>query len=137
MKLVRNAGGERVIDRLHAYVGPMGSLDVLTPTLSLFAFASLQRELRELAGARIILPPESEDLCLLGSTADRAARNSLLARAHARRLLDWLTQGRADFRRARSRVPQGAFIVRDTDSRAIHALLGSTSFSTEGLGIAP
>jgi hypothetical protein len=96
----------------------------------------LLQELTAVARTRLVVPPASADLALLGSDADRAARNRLQARWLAGRLAHWL-DNHSDVRRARGAVPQGAFVLRDDETRPLQALLGSLAFSTDGLGLTP
>ena len=86
MKLIRNTGAERVIDLLRPQLTAGRQLDVVTPTISLFAFSEMQREVDALVGCRLLLPSTSAELALLGSDADRAARNRLQTRWLASRL---------------------------------------------------
>ncbi len=74
MKLIRNTGADRVIDLLRPQLTAGHHLDVITPTVSLFAFAGIQREMSALVGCRLLLPSARAELSLLGSDADRAAR---------------------------------------------------------------
>lgn len=112
MRLMRNAGTDRAIDVLRASMGRGHQLDALTPTLSLYAFAELLRETRQLARCRLMLPPDSADLALQGTAADRALRNRLQGRWLASRLGQWI-ESKVDVRRVASKVPQGALIFRD------------------------
>ncbi|MFH1015934.1 MAG: helicase-related protein [Chloroflexota bacterium] len=89
-----------------------------------------------LARCRLLLPPASAELAVLGSDADRTARNRLQTRWLASRLAQWL-QSKAEVRRALGAVPQGAFVVRDSDAQPLQVLLGSLAFSTDGLGLTP
>jgi hypothetical protein len=136
MKLVRNAGTERVIDLIRPWLAPGNQLDIVTPTLSLFAFATILKEATAFARACLLLPPDDTDLALLGTSADRAARNRLQSRWLARCLAQWL-HDKAEIRCAHGPIPQGAFVFRDRDARPQQAFFGSLAFSTDGLGIAP
>ena len=136
MRLVRNVGSDRVIELLRPWLTAGNRLDVVTPALSLFAFAEVLRELAAVAQCRLLLPPESAELAILGTAADRAARNRLQAPWLARSLAEWL-QSNAEIRRALGPIPQGAFVLRDSDARAVQGLLGSLAFSTDGLGLTP
>ena len=136
MKIVRNAGTDRVVDLLRPSLTTGGQLDVVTPSLSVFAFSELQNEVDSLTRCRLLLPPASTDLAVLGSDADRAARNCLQTRWLAERLSQWLAD-RAEVRRAPGAVPQGALVLRDGEGHPLQALLGSLAFSTDGLGLAP
>jgi hypothetical protein len=136
MKILRNTGTERVIDLVRPWLVQGNQLDVVTSSLSLFAYSELLGEVSKLAKTRLLLPPEEADLAFLGAEADRGARNRLQAGWLARRCAAWL-QDKVELRRAPDPVPQGALVVRDGDSRPQQAVLGSFSFNTAGLGITP
>jgi SNF2 family DNA or RNA helicase len=136
MKILRNAGSDRVIDFVRPGFAPGRQLDMVTPTLSLFAFGELQPDLAKLSTARIVLPAVGADLGFLGSDADRPARNRLQARWLAARLAAWF-QGKAELRRAGGSVPQGAMVLREADGAPNQVVLGSFAFSTDGLGLTP
>ena len=136
MRIIPNSGTDRVIDLVRPWLKPCHQLDLISSSLSLFAFAELLDELSRLDRVRLVLPAPGSDLAVLGSEADRAARNRLQARWLARRCAEWL-ESKADLRRASGPVPQGAVVVRDADEQPTQAILGSFSFSTDGLGIAP
>jgi SNF2 family DNA or RNA helicase len=111
-------------------------LGVVSATLSAFSFAELFSELKDIDTCQLILPANVEDLELLGSVADRPARNRLQIRWIAGQLLQWLTQ-KVHLRQAISTVPQGAIVIREADGQPVQALLGSLSLSSDGLGTAP
>ena len=136
MRIVPNTGTDRVVDIVRPWLQTGRRIDLASGTLSLFAFAELAGSLGRLAGARLVLPPDEKALDLLGSSADRAARNGLQARWIAGRCAAWIEQT-AEVRRANGSVPQGAVVLRNGDGGAKQALLGSFSFSTDGLGLAP
>lgn len=136
MKLVGNTGTNRVLDLIRPGLAQGNLLDVVTPAFSLFAFAEVQNDINALARCRLLLPPITEDLAIVGSEADRTLRNRLQTRWLAGRLIQWL-QNKTEVKRAPGPVPQGAFIVRDGNSKPLQALLGSLAFSTDGLGITP
>jgi superfamily II DNA or RNA helicase len=136
MKLIHNIGKERVIDFIRPWLKPGNHLDMVTPLFSLFAVAELFEGSSALAKTRLILPPEGADLALLGGKADRAARNRLQLRWLAKRCAAWLER-MVEVRRAGAAVPQGAVVVRDRETQPRQVLLGSFSFSTDGLGITP
>ena len=136
MKIVRNTGTDRVIDIVRPWLQADNRVDLASRTLSLFAFGELVGDLARTAKARLVLSPDEADLDLLGSVADRVARNGLQGRWLAGRCADWI-ENTAEVRRARAAVPQGAMVLRNGDGRAGQGLLGSFSFSTDGLGLAP
>ena len=136
MRIVSNTGTDRVVDIVRPRLGVDNRVDLASRTLSLFAFGELAGNLARMAGARLVLPPDEADLDFLGSVADRAARNRLRARWLAGHCADWIETA-AEVRRAKGSVPQGAMVLRNGDGHAGQALLGSFSFSTDGLGLAP
>jgi len=136
MKLIRNSGSDRVIDLLRAELTAGRQCDVVTSAMSLFAFSELLQELTALDCCRLLLPPAGADLAVLGLAADRAARNRLQGRWLATRLTQWL-ESKTEVRRAAGAVPQGAFVLRDAESRPLQVLLGALTFSTDGLGLTP
>ncbi len=136
MRVIRNAGTDRVIDLLRPWLYSCYQLDLVTPTLSLFAFGRLFDEISNLENVRLLLPPDGADLAFFGTDADRTARNRLQSRWLAKRCSEWIEQI-VESRRASAPVPQGIMVLRDRDSNPQHALLGSFAFSTDGLGITP
>lgn len=136
MKLIRNTGTDRVVDLLRPLLTPDWQLDGATGGLSLFAFAALMEELTALHRARLILPPVANDLGLLGTPNDRAARNQLQSPRIAARLAAWIDE-HAEVRRANAAVPQGVLVVRDESGQAVRGLAGALAFTTDGLGLAP
>ncbi|MGA8611832.1 MAG: SNF2-related protein, partial [Xanthobacteraceae bacterium] len=136
MKLVRNTGNDRVVDLIGPMLGGGRRLDIVTPSLSLFAFAGLLSQLTALSGCRLVLPPDGGDIALFGSVADRSARNGLKTRWLASRMARWLAET-VEVRRATGSIPQGALVVRDGSDQPLQVLLGSLAFSTDGLGLTP
>ena len=136
MRIVANTGTERVVDIIQPWLRPGNRVDLASGSLSLHAFGELAEELSRMAGARLVLPPEDTELGLVGADGDRAARNRLQGRWLANRCADWVERT-AEVRRAERPVPQGAVVIRSGDGRPRQAVLGSFSFSTDGLGLTP
>ncbi|HUN43613.1 MAG TPA: helicase-related protein [Acetobacteraceae bacterium] len=136
MKFLRNVGAERVIDLVRPWIASGNQLDVMTSCLSMFALAEILGEIPKLAKVRLLLPSNEIDLALLGTDADRGARNRLQTRWLAKRCARWM-QDQVELRRARGAIPQGAIVLRDHEQQPRQAVLGSFAFSTEGLGIRP
>ncbi|MCX5908763.1 MAG: hypothetical protein NTY64_16690, partial [Deltaproteobacteria bacterium] len=91
MKLISNTGTNRVIDTLRQSFPSGAALDIASPFLSLFAFAELRDLLNNTTHSRLILPLDADgDLTLLGSAADRPARNRLHTRWLARECAQWI-----------------------------------------------
>ena len=135
MRVIVNTGSDRVVDLMRPWLKPDHQLDMVSPSLSLFAFEELQADLQQLGTARLILPKGTEAICLLGQEADRSARNRLRAQWLAKSLGTWIRE-KAELRCAKAAVPQGAVVLRDTHAPK-QAILGSFAFSTDGLGMTP
>lgn len=136
MRLIGSKGGDRVLDLIQEGTTKGDTLDLVSDSLSLFAFEALAKPLDDLAQARLLLPREGEDLAFLGGEQDRSRRNQLQQRWLARELAEWL-RTKADVRRARGQVPQGALIIRHSDGQPTQAAAGAASLSTDGIGLAP
>ena len=136
VRIVTNRGTDRVIDLVRPWLQSGNRLDMITSEFSLFAYAELHEALRKLAGIRLILPAEGADLVLLGSTGDRAARNKLISRWLAGRAADWVEK-QGHLRAAPGPVPQGSFVLRDSEDSPQLAILGAMEFSTRGMGVMP
>ena len=136
MRIISNKGTDRVVDLIQPWLRSGHKVDLASETLSLHVFGELAKKLSRIANARLVLPPTNAELRLFGSDADRAARNRLQGRWLARRCADWIEK-KVKVRRTDRPVPQGAIVLRDGDGRSQQGVLGSFSFSTDGLGLAP
>jgi len=137
MKLIKNSGNDRVVDELKRCLAPRSSLDVASPTFSLFAFAELRELLNGLASCRLVLPAdEAVDLSLLGTAADRPFRNRLQMRWLAKQCARWIDRT-SDVRRVAAMIPQATLIARTPESADDRVIVGNCTFTTEGLGITP
>lgn len=136
LRILANTGTERVIDLMRPWLKTGHRLDMVTSAFSLFAYAEILDAAQKLAGCRLVLPHQISELALLGVEADRSARNRLQTRWLAKRCAGWL-HDKVEVRRASGGVPQGAIVLRDTESSPRQAILGSLAFSTDGLGITP
>lgn len=135
MRIVRNSGTDRVLDALRPALTPGARLDVASPEFSLFAFAELRELLEQVERCRMVLPL-ADDPRLLGSDADRAARNQLQSRWLARVCLDWIER-KVDVRDAGGFLPQAAYVAEQPATAERHALAGTCAFTTDGLGLTP
>ena len=136
MRIIANTGTDRVVDLIQPWLRPDHQMDLASEAFSLHAFGELAEKLLRMAKVRLVLPPNEAELSLFGSDADRAARNRLQGRWLASRCADWVEKT-AEVRRADRPVPQGAVVLRNGDGSPRQAVLGSFSFSTDGLGLAP
>lgn len=136
MKLIRNAGRERVLDLVRPLLAAGGSLDLMTPSASLFAFEALRDEASKLSHTRLLLPHDVAGLYLLGSETDRPSRNRLQVPRLAKLLADWL-RNKVEVRRATGAIPQGLAVVRQPNGDPLQAIHGAFGLSTDGLGLTP
>jgi SNF2 family DNA or RNA helicase len=137
MKLIKNSGSDRVIDVLRQTVQSGVSVDIASPALSLFAFFELRDLLNQVADSRLILPLNVDgDLTLLGSSADRAARNRLQARWLALECAKWIRE-KTEVRAPSSNLPQSAYLIRNLNLGQSRVITGNCPFTTDGLGLAP
>ena len=136
MRIISNTGTDRVVDLIQPWLRPGHQIDLVSEALSLYAFEELAEKLSRMAKARVVLPPDDTGLSLHGTDFDRAARNQLQGRWLSRRCAEWIEKT-VEVRRANQRIPQGAIILRNSGGSPQQAVLGSFSFSTDGLGLAP
>jgi hypothetical protein len=137
MKLIKNSGTDRVVDELRNALRQPSSIDLATPSFSLFAFAELRELLQSLERSRVVLPALSDgDLQLTGSDADRAFRNRLQIPWLARECADWIAT-KADVRCAPTTLPQSIIIAGSEASESPRVITGHCDFTTDGLGITP
>jgi len=137
MKLIKNAGGDRVIDELRQALTPPASLDLATPAFSLFAFAELRDHLQKLEACRLVLPSANGlTLGLTGAEADRASRNCLMLPWLARECARWV-QGKVEVRTAPSSLPQSILSAGQPGTERHRVITGTCPFTTEGLGTSP
>jgi hypothetical protein len=135
MKLLKNTGNERVIDRLRDWLAPGASLDLMSPTFSVNAFAEVRELIEKADKCRLLLGNEATlAASLFGGPADIAFRGLLQGRWLARLAADWIKK-RAEVRCAPTPPPQSLIVVQGTERK--RALLGTCSFTSEGLGITP
>lgn len=136
MRLVQNSGSDRIIDLLRSRIEADQRFDIITPALSIYAFAELMSELQKLGACRLVLPSDCSNLGLLGTVEDRPARNRLQVRWLAIRMLKWIER-KSEIRGASGSIPQGAFVIRKSVGDPIQALVGSLAFTTDALGLTP
>lgn len=137
MRLIKNSGTNRVIDVLRQALQSGASLDIASPALSLFAFFELRDLLNKTAHSRLIIPFNVDgDLNLLGSPADRAARNRLQARWLALECAKWIRE-KTEVRAPSSSLPQSAYFIRNLNLDQSRVITGNCPLTTDGLGLTP
>jgi len=137
MKIIRNKRTERVIDELGPTLSTGGSLDVATSSVSLFAYAALKDELEYLVSARLVVAKDGlSSSALLGSDADRAARNQLRSPKLAADFSKWLS-AKAEMRSSPVHLHQAMLSARDAQGTPVKAIAGGCSLTTDGIGVSP
>ncbi|MGO6683573.1 helicase-related protein [Rhizobium leguminosarum] len=134
MDLIKNTGRERVLDKLEEWLKAGSAVDIMSPSLSLHAFAEVRELLKRADSVRLLLEDRASLTPLLfGGHSDIGYRNKLQSRWHAKSTLDWL--GRHVQVRYAEMLPQSMAIVRNANLN--RAAIGACSLTTEGLGITP
>jgi hypothetical protein len=137
MRIISNSGSDRVIDEVRRALTPGASLDIASPTFSLFAFGELRETLIGFAQCRLALPEiNASDVGLLGTDADRFLRNRLGTRWLAKQCADWLER-KVEVRRPPGPILQAMFVTRGPSNSVERVITGNCPFTTEGLGITP
>jgi hypothetical protein len=134
MKLLRNTGNDRVIDRLRDWLQPSSAIDLMSPHFSLYAYSETRDYLPKAGQCRILLGADGSTDFLYGGPGDIAARGKLQGRWLAKMAGDWLSK-QAEVRHAPTAPPQSMIVVGNNGHH--HALTGTCSFTTEGLGVTP
>ena len=135
-RIVRNIGSDRGVDFLRKSLTQGARVDLVSPSFSLWAFAELKDALDRVDRCRLLLgEPDLIAPSLLGGDGDIAFRSQLQGRWLARIAVDWIGE-RAEIRIARKVPPQSLVFVRENPSTS-KAMMGSCSFTTEGLGLTP
>ena len=135
MKLIPNAGNDRVIDELRARLAGDSTLDIASSAFSLFAFAEIRGLLETLDRCRFVLPAcDVGELKHLGSERDRPFRNRLMARWLARKCGDWISR-KVDVREVPGSLPQCVWITGHSEPDRCRVINGNCPFTTEGLGL--
>jgi hypothetical protein len=135
MKLISNSGRERALDELKSWPTEGSTIDVMSPSFSVHAFDAVADQLERAGKCRMILG-HSDVVAdgLFGGAEETALRARLKGRWLAGRASNWLKKA-VEVRHTKAVPPQSLIVGGPSLGRK--ALLGSCSFSTEGLGITP
>lgn len=137
MKIIKNSGNERVIDELRKCLVAQSTLDIASPSFSLFAFGEVRELLHKLNKCRVVLPnAKADDLGIVDSIADRPFRNRLQTRWLAKQCAEWIEKT-TEIKRVPGVIPQATLITESSEKALNRVITGNCSFSTEGLGITP
>ncbi|WP_346296414.1 SNF2-related protein [Rhodopseudomonas sp. P1] len=135
MRLIKNAGNDRVIDELRRSLTSGAAMDVASSELSLHAFGELSKPLAAIDRSRAIIPALLDlESALLGGESERPFRNKLGARALALQFSKWL-ETKVEVRATPKSLPQSFFGLSDAEHRRI--ITGHCPFTTDGLGLTP
>jgi SNF2 family DNA or RNA helicase len=136
MRILRNAGNDRVIDQLRDWLASgAATVDLMSPDFSLHAFAEMREMMGKAGSIRLLLGKDAMGGgSFFGGPSDIAYRNKLQGRWLAKSAHDWIKKS-AEVRHTVTAPPQSMIAMKgDTEQRA---LLGTCAFTTEGLGITP
>src|SRR5438874_1230014 len=111
----------------HAFTGRMVEVDLLSPAISIHAFAELQGHLDKIDGCRLLLDDNEYLQSVFGGPEDITSRGKLQVRWQARLLANWLSQY-SDVRLSSSRPSQSIIVVETDNIR--RALLGTCALTT-------
>ena len=137
MRIIKNTGNDRVIDELRQMLSSRSTLDLASPSFSLFTFAEFRNILETLENCRIVLPVTNKnEIRLTGSDADRVFRNNLQLPWLARKCTDWI-ENKVTLRFATSSLPQSILVANGLGQDIKRVITGNCPFTTEGLGITP
>ncbi len=136
MRLIRNSGTDRGIDRLREWLDQGALIDIVSPSFSLFVFAELRGPLDRVERCRLLLADASAVLPgLFGGEADIVFRGQLQGRWLARLVADWVRK-RVEMRHTCQSPPQSLILVNGKpDFR--RAMVGTCAFTSDGLGVTP
>ena len=136
MRFIKNSANKRVIDEIQATSEQGYEFCGITDRFSIFAFSRLLKSKHNFKKFQLILAPKGSDLKTTGSEEERHSRNTLRLRWSTKQILK-LAEKDFQIRNAKMNIPQGAFVIRDSDQKPIKALIGSLSLSGSGLGLSP
>lgn len=127
-----------VVSELKGNIAAGCTLSVVSELFSLYAYDELKNELSKVDQFRLLVPRLNDEERFLrnlsGSGLDRRLRNRLDAARIARECSEWLKQ-KCEVRQLPSPVHQNLIHVSDAGNDEQLAIVGSSSFTTEGLGI--
>lgn len=134
--ILDNKGLGNVVDVLKEEINPGSKLSVISAFFSIFAYEELKKELSKVDDFRLLLPsnPNAELFKnnVSGTVLDRQLRNRLDTAYIARSCADWLDK-KCQVKHIPSPIEQNLIHISNEDDNS--AIMGSASFTTEGLGI--
>jgi hypothetical protein len=137
MRLIANSGTDRVVDILRTSVSDSSTIDVASPSFSLFAYGEVKDLLQKTKTTRLLIPvPKEGALGFLGGESERPYRNRLQARWLAKKCAEWVSK-KSEVRGVQTTLPQSTIVVRGGGPDRDKAILGNCPLTTEGLGLTP
>jgi hypothetical protein len=129
-----------VVSVLKSDIAAGCTLSLVSSLFSLYAYDELKKKLSRIDRFRLLVPNlKDEDTFprnLTGTFLDRRLRNRLDVARIARDCSEWLNL-KCDVRQLPSPVHQNLIHLSHVDNEGHLAIVGSSSFSTDGLGIIP
>lgn len=129
-----------VVSELKANITNRCTLSVVSALFSLYAYDELKKELSKVDKFRLLIPNRDNKEVFLkkltGNHLDRSLRNRLDVTRIARECSEWLKQ-KCEVRQLPSSVHQNLIHISHSHNNEDIAIVGSSSFTTDGLGIFP
>ena len=129
-----------VVSELKDNIAAGCTLSVVSALFSLYAYEKLKKEFSTIDKFRLLVPILNDEDTFLtnisGSPLDRQHRNRLDVTRIARECSDWLQQ-KGEVRQLPSPVHQNLIHLLNSQKDEQVAIVGSSSFTTDGLGIVP
>jgi ERCC4-related helicase len=129
-----------VVSELKGNIASGCTLSVVSALFSLYAYDELKKELSKVSRFRLLVPNHGDDDRFLenlaGNHLDRRLRNRLDVARIAWECSEWLKQ-KCEVRELPSPVHQNLIHVSHAGRDEHLAIVGSSSFTTDGLGIVP
>ncbi len=140
VKILDNRSLGNVVSVLKENISGGCSLSVVSALFSLYAYDELKKELSKIDRFRLLVPGLKDGTTflenLIGSHLDRRLRNRLDISRIARECADWLNR-KCEVRQFSSSVHQNLIHAAHAKLDKHIAIVGSASFTTDGLGITP
>jgi len=129
-----------VVSELKGNIKAGCTLSVVSALFSLYAYDELKKELSKVDKFRLLVPNHGNEKSFLknlsGNHLDRRLRNRLDITRIARKCSEWLKQ-KCEVREFPSSVHQNLIHLSHAGSDEQLAIVGSSSFTTDGLGTVP
>lgn len=138
--IIDNKSLGKVVFELKKNISSGCSISVVSALFSLYAYDELKKELSKIDKFRLLVPNFNDEGIFLrnlpGNHLDRRLRNRLKGTHIARKCSEWLKQ-KCEVRQLPSSVHQNLIHLAHANNGEHLAIVGSSSFTTDGLGIVP